>query len=222
MILQNLIIEVTRKCNMKCRHCLRGGAQSVNIDLKHITTLLQQTDEIYQVTFTGGEPSLNVEALKHFIKEAKRNNVYVGSFYIATNGKRVTLDFLSACLELYALCEDKEMCSLQVSNDMYHMEEFRYNDELLQGLSFYSKKFDDNERYSLINEGRAKISGRGEREANEYQSKPETMDDFNECELYLNALGQMVYGCNLSYSSQKNYVICDVKDLKKFYISLED
>ena len=33
VIFNTVIIEVTRRCNMSCPHCLRGDAQNVDMDL---------------------------------------------------------------------------------------------------------------------------------------------------------------------------------------------
>lgn len=222
--LSNLVIEVTRKCNMKCKHCLRGSAQSIDIQNKYITELLMQVDGIYSLTFTGGEPSMNVKAIEFFISEAKRLRVSIGSFYIATNGKNIKSDFVVACLKLYALCDEKEMCSVQLSNDMYHNEEGIYNDELLCGLSFYSKRNDnDYTRYNLINEGRAKYYGKGKRNLiDEVNLDIQDIDDLNDATLYLNVEGKIVNGCDWSYSSQKEYVLCDVKHIKKFVNKFEE
>ena len=35
--LNEFAIEITRKCNMKCAHCLRGEAQKRDIHKKYIT-----------------------------------------------------------------------------------------------------------------------------------------------------------------------------------------
>lgn len=219
--ISSLVIEVTRKCNMKCKHCLRGSAQSVNINKRYITTLLKQVDEIYTVTFTGGEPSLNVEAIEFFIEEVKRLNVYVGSFYIVTNGKNIKAEFVLACLKLYSLCSEKEACQVQVSNDLYHYEEARYNEELLSGLAFFSKRNEsDYAEYNLINEGRAKFNGSGRRELDSFSITTE--EEFNDTDIYLNVFGDIVNGCDWSYSSQKKNVICNVNNLKKFMNNLEE
>ena len=60
--IQNLAIEVTRKCNIKCAHCLRGDSQNKDIDLKYIDILLDQVNYIGHFCPTGGEPSLNIKA----------------------------------------------------------------------------------------------------------------------------------------------------------------
>lgn len=53
----NLVLEVTRRCNMCCAHCLRGEAQNMDMQKETIDKLLDQTDSISMVTFSGGEPS---------------------------------------------------------------------------------------------------------------------------------------------------------------------
>jgi len=218
--LNEVIIEVTRKCNMKCRHCLRGSVQNANIDKKHIRTLLKQVSNINYVVFTGGEPSLNVEAIEYFVEVAKELNVEIGYFYIATNGKRVKVDFIVAVLKLYSICWEKEMCQLLLSNDMYHAEEGHYNDELLKGLAFYSKRNqEDYAQYNLLKEGRAKNRGKFDVTLASVDCK----EDFEECELYLNVHGQIVNGCNWSYVNQKKHVIVEnVKDLTKYFEKLPD
>lgn len=50
--LNEFAIEITRKCNMKCAHCLRGEAQKRNIHKKYITKVLcdysyETQDELY-------------------------------------------------------------------------------------------------------------------------------------------------------------------------------
>ena len=61
--LDNIAIEVTRKCNMGCEHCLRGNAQNMDIDFGYIDSFLNDVSSIGTITFSGGEPALNVEAI---------------------------------------------------------------------------------------------------------------------------------------------------------------
>jgi len=46
MDIYNLVIEVTRRCNMECEHCLRGEAENVDMDIKYIEKLFQKIDYI--------------------------------------------------------------------------------------------------------------------------------------------------------------------------------
>lgn len=51
---EQLCLEVTRRCNMGCAHCLRGDAQDVDISHAIIDEIFNQVDGIGQVTFTVG------------------------------------------------------------------------------------------------------------------------------------------------------------------------
>ena len=221
----SLVVEVTRACNMCCDHCLRGDAQNMNMKNEFITTLLTQVESIETVTFTGGEPSLNVESIEFFLSEAKRLRVIIGSFYIATNGKAINEDFVMACIKLYAYSEDKEMCRVDVSNDMYHMAEGNYNTELLDGLSFFNRKFqEENYDYDLgrrtLNEGRAAefICNGVENTVEEITTK----DEFREADIYLNCEGDIINGCDWSYNNQPNYKLCKLGKISNYYSELNN
>ena len=210
-----VIIEVTRRCNMECAHCLRGCQQNKDISIAHIDELLSRVDYINSITFTGGEPSLNVKAIEYTLEQCKDRGIEVGSFYIATNGKIIDESFIIACLKWYAYCYEKGMCSVNVSNDGWHAEEGNYNTELLDGLSFFSRKHSEESVYyyqSAINEGNAYENGIGARENTDYGFK---IDDelFFEGDVYLNVNGDIISGCDWSYESQEEHKVCHVSEL---------
>ena len=67
----NVFIEVTRRCNMCCAHCLRGDAESIDIQEKYIDAFLDNFEKgayISSLTFTGGEISLNIPAIRYTLK----------------------------------------------------------------------------------------------------------------------------------------------------------
>ena len=64
-----LDIELTRRCNMACRHCYNGAAQDVDMTRERMDTLLGQTAEIGQLYIKGGETLLNVPALEYLIDQ---------------------------------------------------------------------------------------------------------------------------------------------------------
>ena len=207
MEIYDLAIEVTRKCNMSCEHCLRGSKQNIDIDLNYIDSLFNKVNYISNLSITGGEPSLSIKAINHIIKTIKKKKIVLGSFYIATNGKNIKPEFVLSAMELYLLCEEKESCSIQKSIDYYHEE--NEDESLLQALSFYSER--NNRKGSLINQGKAKKHGLGQRENN----KEEFEVDENriiEGRIYLNALGKVIAGCDWSYKEQKQHTICDIKE----------
>ena len=67
--LNEFAIEITRKCNMKCAHCLRGEAQKRNIHKKYITKVLEDISSIGSLTITGGEPTLNMFQQKIMVRD---------------------------------------------------------------------------------------------------------------------------------------------------------
>lgn len=69
VVFNQLIIEVTRRCNMECGHCLRGDAQNADILLSAIDGVLDQTEAIGRLIITGGEPTLNLEAIQYIANE---------------------------------------------------------------------------------------------------------------------------------------------------------
>ena len=219
MRIDNLIIEVTRQCNMSCEHCLRGDSKKLNISHEYIDSLLQQVEEIGSVTFSGGEPTLNLKTLEYFLTEVKRLNIPVTSFYIATNGLVVSEEFVLFCLRMYAYCYEKEYCRVDISNDMYHAQEGEFDIELLSGLSFFGRKFEVDEynygKSTLINQGRSS-------EGHSIKSYPiKTMENFNGAYIYLNCKGNIINGCDWSYLNQPKHKICEVSELTTFFNKIE-
>lgn len=215
MQIQNLIIETTRNCQFECAHCLRGEAQKKEVRIEDICLVLDQVSYIGSITFSGGEPSLNTKAIRQTLDICKEKGVEVGSFYIATNGYSIPVDFVIVCLEWYSYCEEKELCSVEVSNDIYHLAEGYVDTSLLSGLSFFRKKYEkENEGHLVINEGLAVENGLGEKETeNIAQDYCCICDGFvQEIELYLNCDGEIVFGCNWSYQNQGKYKICDASE----------
>lgn len=213
--LQNVIIEVTRKCNMKCLHCLRGGVQNLNIDLTYIDTFMKQVGYISSIVFTGGEPSLNVDAIKFTLAAMKKYDVRLGGFYIATNGKKITEEFALICIRLYAYAEEKEMCSVVMSNDQFH-DNVQVS-ELLQGLAFFSKRYPKGRNEYILREGRAvDLNAEGKIFCSEIDSR----ESFQEGEIYLNAKGEIINGCDWSFANQKKHFVCKVDDMADTYESL--
>ena len=123
MEVDNLIIELTRRCNLKCDHCLRGAAQRVDIDPNTICKFLKKNNiqQIFYLSFTGGEPCLNIPAIKVITNFLVKQKISIVCFYMATNGTIFNLDMLEPFTKLYTLIEDvKDQFIIEISNDKYH------------------------------------------------------------------------------------------------------
>lgn len=124
--------------------------------------------------------------------------------------------FGTAALRPEAVCADGFTLSIQasgISSDNFH-EAIPYESEsILSGLKYNrNDKVTDFHLAYLLNEGRAKNL-----DSNIYKKREPHVDkleyefnktgdiDFYSGELYLNAIGDVVSGCDWSYKSQKKY-----------------
>lgn len=79
-------LEITRRCNLSCVHCMRGEAQEEDMSYTIIDNLLLQTNEIEKVMFTGGEPFLALDKMSYFLEKIKHNDIPLYGLQIITNG----------------------------------------------------------------------------------------------------------------------------------------
>ncbi len=215
--IERLSIEITRRCNMKYSHCMRGSARNTDIKPEYITNILKYTRKIGYLNLTGGEPSMNIEAIRFvLLNSLKRRNITVGSFQIITNGSQTSMsdEFIEVCSKLYAYQQEESHperldCMLEMSNDRYHDNSCQ--DEVYQKLSaypFFSNRYTSTNRegVALIKQGRSRTG---------YQVPVSTVGlDDNRVygSLYLNALGYLIAAGDLSYSNQDRHILCHSKD----------
>lgn len=222
MYIYELALEVTRRCQFECAHCLRGDVQKVDMSEEILETLFSQVDEVGSLLITGGEPSLY--DLSKILYSLKINNVIVDNFYIATNGHTISADFVVNCMKLYDYCEHVNTTSrVDLSNDAYH-QDMIYNPEteLLGTLSWFGNKNEDGDRYTPIRMGRAaeQFSEENTREPEEIRDVT-TKEEFNEDLVYISAKGGVSFGCNHSFDLIDENRVCEVKDLFNYYEGLE-
>ena len=241
LTISNLVIEVTRKCNMNCSHCLRGASQRKTIPDNYIYKILQLIDNVYDLTITGGEPTLAFDSLEQIRNCVIYGNCDVNSFYMVTNGKAINVEKLAQwAWKMTNCCSDNEMSGIGFSFDDFHTDTLQHRQEAKRyrnfhrlqelldydygifdagaGVNFTRKHSTDNWRAdSLIREGRAKDWGG--RDNDKYYFLEDSYDDniiFGETELYLSCSGYIVSGCNWSYhtiDNRKDIRICHIDDI---------
>lgn len=139
--IDNLIIAITERCNMNCAHCMRGDGKNRDVTREIIDLTLKDVNYIGSITLTGGEPTLNIDAIEYVLDKCKELDIPVGSFYIVTNGKIVTERFLIACLKWHAYCikhsAEPEYSGVALSQDKFHEPIPEENIQLLQTLACY-------------------------------------------------------------------------------------
>lgn len=222
--INNLVIEVTRKCNLKCAHCLRGGVQRIDIDPNNLENFFKQVEYVSSVTFTGGEPGLVPHILMDILAVVKKHKVDIGSFYVVTNGTIETDAFILALVNWYMYCSDNELTHVDVSMDIFHQEaRYEINKDFdpqyskLKALGFFGMRGQDikSNRSSLLAEGRAKNKNMFPNATKVTKDRTYIVKEDSSVEgmIYVNALGEIIIaGCDFSYSTQKKLVVGTVAD----------
>jgi len=205
--IQSLLLEVTRRCNMACNHCMRGDAQGLDMKRKTIRQLLDKVDFISGVTFSGGEPTLNLPIIEYFFQEAEKRGKLPSWFYVVTNGLVNQRELATLLLKWYPLMKEPEICGVAISRDIFH--ESIDGPNYLKGLVFYRDRdknnIDDTSNFWLINEGHACENGIGMRTPNDTDFSIDTYytnDNVISVEmLYVGANGMCIGDCDRSYET---------------------
>lgn len=127
LIINELCVEVTRKCNMKCSHCMRGYAQNINLDSEKIEYLFNNQElniiAINRLIITGGEPTLNCQIIIDIINKIINKSIIVKSFIMVINGSNYNTKLIDALNMLYQYKQNNDnenlfdvICSL----DQFH------------------------------------------------------------------------------------------------------
>ena len=145
-----LMFEVTRRCNMKCEHCLRGAAQRIDMSDEIIEKTLSGVNSLRSVTFTGGEPFLNPHAIKHIFKTLDKSGIQHSDFWLATNGKIWDIDlinlFIIKSAEIKYVFGDEMPLHLAVSQDIYHTQYLSKEDEIKINMFKELAMYDDSKK----------------------------------------------------------------------------
>lgn len=135
----NLIIETTRKCNACCAHCLRGNGQGIDMNFVYVEKLLENIGSISTITFSGGEPTLNVEILKQTLDYVKEHDIYVGSIYVVTNALKYSSKLVKYMREWLEYCMQ---CNGYNTSQTLWERDYRFNElYICRELENYMSEF---------------------------------------------------------------------------------
>lgn len=210
--LTDAIIEVTRRCNLRCEHCLRGDVQPLNLDPRlfnlFMDKLSEDVDQIYTLTLTGGEPFLVPHIIRECIEIIRGHEIEVTQLFVSTNGKVIGMGVQDAVLEIgrYNIeLDDGPYLGIKVSSDQFH--EPLNRDEITWWSVFSHVTLEKQKELfekNIIPEGRGMDISR--------RKEPWPIwpigklylegDSAFEENLYLNAKGDVSFGCDYSYESQ--------------------
>lgn len=82
----NIMLEITRRCNLKCEHCMRGEAQNLDLSGEVMERLFSQVDSIFQLSLTGGEPFIAPDVIENMVDIIIKNKVKVWQCTTVENG----------------------------------------------------------------------------------------------------------------------------------------
>lgn len=108
--MKSALIEITNRCNLRCKHCFNnsGGKSNDDMELSALISIIEQLEKlkVEKITFTGGEPLLysQFNELLDFISTSSTR------FIFNTNGTII-------CPRLMALQAQKTNVYFQVSLD---------------------------------------------------------------------------------------------------------
>lgn len=85
--LDSLAIEVTRRCNLKCPHCMRGPSQNIDMTKETMYAALHMFDSVDHICFSGGEPLLNPDLIIYALDIIIEEELDVHNVSITTNGQ---------------------------------------------------------------------------------------------------------------------------------------
>jgi hypothetical protein len=213
--ISNLVLEVTRKCQLQCSHCLRGDAQRVTMSNAVLFKTFGSINHVCTLTLTGGEPSLVPEVFEELWNCCVWQKVSIGAFYIVTNGMNHSRyrRFLTAVERLYRWCDEPGSCSLTVSRDQYHPFEMRKHASKFEVRDEYGNHWGEYPEYvhlddrhhrieRVLNEGRAAETQVGNEYDVEHQT-PWELDGEGDYVIdplvYVAANGNVVSCCNMSF-----------------------
>jgi hypothetical protein len=208
----------------------------MNVKNKHISTfvkclkLLQDTFEVTtSITFTGGEPSLNCDAISYFARSSLLNDLDVERFYIATNGRysvKTYNEFINAIQKMQVRSSRGGL--IGVSNDQYHSPyslSNYFSSKLIEWCDskHISYRFNSNNdtSHEIVDQGRGKLFNNTISPLLDFTTTAGVLYSVLALEssssvLYLSSTGRIVSSCEFDYEnidSNKSIYICDIENL---------
>lgn len=231
-----LMIEVTRRCNLTCPHCVRGDSQNVDITEDTIRKLFDTVCFASTLMFTGGEPLMVPHILEMIYAVAKEKGFSWDTFWMATNGVLLTPENFATLIKFVLGSGNMEdyFSGIRISTTEFHEQgggglseiPYPFNDQQLTEKMFpfvnYTGEYEQSKyagyAQQIVAEGRGVEVG-GEK-------SPFTRFDIHEfqegdTDLYITAKGEVMFGCDFSYDTADKCGIAKIEDLRKILETID-
>lgn len=139
--LSALSVEITRKCNKKCVHCMQGEAQNLSISKEIIDKLFKDIDDCKTIYFGGGEVLLEIDLIDYFVDKLVNSKWNTTDIQLTTNG--TILD--NRIVDIYdKFCKSGEerLAILRISDDVFHDK-----GEIKNAFAYYKPLIDEQNRH---------------------------------------------------------------------------
>ena len=109
-------IELSRRCNLECVHCMRGESQNSTITRELLDKFFDEVKSANMLVISGVEPFMCYDDIKALIETIKSKHVLVSKVLIVTNGTIYDE-------RIYKLLESNfEQIEINISADDYHLD----------------------------------------------------------------------------------------------------
>ncbi len=174
----SIVFEITRKCNLKCEHCVKGAAQNITITKSIINKVLDSVGFCKSIYLTGGEPFLEIDIIEYLVDKIIEKNITVLSFSCVTNGTILNNRIVNLFEKINLHCrknidnleillgenieKDNSIVAISISCDPFH-EKADYK----KALNFYKDKLKhtdisvelhEKEKWDIIDNGEVALS----------------------------------------------------------------
>lgn len=172
------MLEVTRKCNLRCEHCMRGEPQNLNMSDEILEEVFRQIDHVSHLSLTGGEPFLAPHVLEKMVDIIIDRNIKVFRCTTVDNGTILNELGIRSIQALNRLGEyiynsvwgedtrndpeQKLPISVSISNSQYH------KNDIQKAIDFY--KLYANEYVNIDDQGEWE-SGLKDKQGNPLKNK---------------------------------------------------
>ena len=227
MLVDNVVLMTTHRCNMSCDHCIRGWAENEDMPVETALDVIR-TLRPDRVTLSGGEPTLRMDIIEALHNQYIMNDYATYGIFMATNGK---LDVKRATRivqlwQSFAQMSNRfdNSAALRISRDEFHKHsDWAYN--YIRG-EFNKYESSDNlyldewgylgDDRRIIKSGKAAEFSLGSREI----GTPIVQLDRWGC-LYGDAVtvdcnGMVSFGCDWSYDKLRENAVCHYTDLEAY------
>lgn len=116
-----LCLEITRRCNLECAHCLRGNRESKDMSDEVLNNIFLDISSIHELDFGGGEPLLAPNVIEKIVRIIKEKGIRIDIVSFTTNGTVMSKRHIELLRQLKNIAD----LDVRLSHDKFHLIEIK-------------------------------------------------------------------------------------------------